>query len=59
MVENRMSHLNVLYQGMKHFAYVLYVEFDAQRNLCDNQNVLFYGTPRRILYYMLLWKILG
>ena len=30
---------------MKHFAYVLYVGFDAQRNFCDKQNVLFYGTP--------------
>ena len=30
---------------MKHFAYVLYVGFDAQRNLYDKQNVLFYGTP--------------
>ena len=34
---------------MKHFAYVLYVGFDAQRNLCDKQNVLFYGTPRNIV----------
>ena len=24
----------------------LYVGFDVQRNLCDKQNVLFYGTPR-------------
>ena len=32
---------------MEHFAYVLYVGFGAQRNLCDKQNVLFYGTPRR------------
>ena len=31
---------------MKHFAYVLFVGFDAQRNFCDKQNVLFYGTPR-------------
>ena len=37
---------NVLYPGMKHFAYVLYVGFHAKRNLCDKQNVLFYGTPR-------------
>ena len=31
---------------MKHFAYVLFVGFDAQRNFCDKQNVLFYVTPR-------------
>ena len=31
--------------AMKHFAYVLYVGFDAQRNLCDKQNILFHGTP--------------
>ena len=31
---------------MKHFAHVLYVGFDAHRNLCDKQNVLFYGIPR-------------
>ena len=36
----------VLYLDMKHFEYVLYVGFDAQRNLCDKQNVLFYGTPQ-------------
>ena len=30
---------------MKHFAYVLYVGFHAKRNLCDKQNVSFYGTP--------------
>ena len=30
---------------MQHFAYVLYVGFDAKRNLCNKQNVLFYGTP--------------
>ena len=30
---------------MKHFEYVLYVGFDVRRNLCDKQNVLFYGTP--------------
>ena len=29
---------------MKHFAFVLYVGFDAQKNLCDKQIVLFYGT---------------
>ena len=28
---------------MKHFAYVLYVGFHANRNLCDKQNVLVYG----------------
>ena len=39
---------NVLYSGMKHFAYVLYVRFDAQRNLYDKQNVLFYGAPRNM-----------
>ena len=37
---------NLLYLGMKHFAYVLYVEFHSQRNLCDKQSVLFYGHPR-------------
>ena len=37
---------NALYPSMKHFEYVLYVGFHAQRNLCDKQNVLFYGTPR-------------
>ena len=31
---------------MKHFAYVLYMRFHALRNLCDKQNVLFYGHPR-------------
>ena len=31
---------------MKHFAFVLYVGLDAQRNLCDKQNVLFCGTHR-------------
>ena len=36
---------NVLYPGMKHFVYVLYVGFDAQRNLCDKQIFLFYVTP--------------
>ena len=30
---------------MKHFACVLYVAFDAQKNLCDKQNVSLYGTP--------------
>ena len=35
---------------MKHFAYVLYVGVHAQRNLCDKQNVLFYGTPRKIFF---------
>ena len=40
---------NVLYPGMKHFAYVIYVGFDAQINLCDKQNVLFNGTRRRNL----------
>ena len=35
---------NVLYPGMKHFSYVLYVGFHAQRNLFDKQNILFYGT---------------
>ena len=37
-----MSHLKCFIPG---FAYVLYVGFDAQRNLCEKQNVLFYGTP--------------
>ena len=37
-----------LYPGMKHFAYVLYVGFGVPRNLCDKQNVLFYGTPRYV-----------
>ena len=32
--------------GYEAFSYVLYVGFYAQRNLCDKQNVLFYGTPR-------------
>ena len=31
---------------MEHFSYVLYVGFDAQRNLCDKQNVLLYDTLR-------------
>ena len=39
----------VLYLDMKHFEYVLYVGFDAQRNLCDKQNVLFYGTHLQML----------
>ena len=34
---------------MEHFAYVLYVGFHAQRNLCDKQDVLFYGTPRNLI----------
>ena len=33
---------------MKHFVYVLYVGFHTKRNLCDKQNVLFYGTPRNM-----------
>ena len=37
------SSKNVLYPGMEHFAYVLYVGFYAQRNLYDKQNVLFLG----------------
>ena len=35
---------------MKHFSYVLYVGFHAQRNLCDKQNVLFYGHSRTNQY---------
>ena len=35
---------------MKHFARVLYVGFDAQRNLCDKQNILFYVTPVLVRY---------
>ena len=46
---------------MKHFAYVLYVGFHAKRNLCDKQNVLFYGTPRispRVkIYETKLWGL--
>ena len=30
----------------KYISYVLYVGFDAERNLCNKQNVLFYGHPR-------------
>ena len=34
----------VLYlQG--NFEYVIFVGFHAQRNFCDKQNVLFFGTP--------------
>ena len=43
---------NVLYPGMKPFAYVLYVGFHAQRNLCDKQNALFYGTPPPYLHFL-------
>ena len=35
----------VYYLYPEHFAYVLYVGFYAHRNLCDKQNVLFYGHP--------------
>ena len=44
---------NALYPGIKPFAYVLFVGFHAQRNLCDKQNVLFYSTSPRI------WSGLG
>ena len=56
---------NVLYLWINHFAYVLYVEFHAKRNLCDKQDVLFYGTPRRLkkfaadLRFYVMWLSRG
>ena len=44
------SSKNVLYPGMEHFANVLYLGFHAERNLCDKQNVLFYGRPRSLCW---------
>ena len=43
---------------MKHFAYALYVEFHAQTNLSDKQNVLFYGHPRIIIIISEHWESL-
>ena len=40
---------------MKDFAYVLYVGFHAKRNLCDRQNVLFYGTPPPYFGHSQFW----
>ena len=47
MVDNRMIHLKCFipgYLGMQYLC-VLYVGYDAQRNVCDKQNVVFYGIP--------------
>ena len=42
---------------MEQFEYVLYVEFHAQRKLCDKQNVLFHGTPVESLFALFGTKI--
>ena len=50
---------NVLYPGMEHFAYVLYVGFCAQRNLSHKKSVLKMDRPVYWTNQFSLWLFIS